>query len=205
MRPGYLLAHFLSSHDVPGALHQLEGRQARFRLAAVLQLTTSGIPTIYYGEEVGRPGGDWPANRSDMPWGSRDVKPGAGKPRDEALRKFYQKLISIRRAHPALSRGTHEGLSTEGDLYVFLRHDAESGDAVMVAINRGQQPANGLVPWPEAWRATAAEDLLNGGRLEGPTLELTVEPLCGAHPGKTGSRGSRRRPTQPPCLSGTRA
>jgi alpha-amylase len=143
----------------------------------VLQLTTSGIPTIYYGEEVGRPGGDWPANRSDMPWGSRDVKPGAGKPRDEALRTFYQKLISIRRAHPALSRGTHQGLSTDGDLYVFLRHDAESGDAVLVAINRGEQPAKVSLPWPAPWGGTAAEDVLNGGRLTGPTLELTVEPL----------------------------
>ncbi|WP_224361523.1 alpha-amylase family glycosyl hydrolase [Hyalangium versicolor] len=186
VRPGYLLAHFLSSHDVPGALHQLEGDVKRFRLAAVLQLTTSGIPTLYYGEEVARPGGDWPANRSDMPWGSRNVKPGAGKPRDEELRKHYQKLISIRRAHPALSRGTHQGLSTEGDLYVFLRHDTESGDAVLVAINRGQQPAKLSLPWPAPFAGKAAEDLLNGGRLEGPTLELTVEPLAARILGRTG-------------------
>ena len=185
VRPGYLLAHFLSSHDVQGALYQLEGDVKRFRLMAVLQLTSSGIPTLYYGEEVARPGGDWPANRSDMPWGSRDVKPGAGKPRDEDLRKLYQKLIAIRRAHPALSRGTHEGVSTDGDLYLYLRHDAESGDAVMVAINRSEQPAKVSVPWPAAWGATAAEDLLNGGQLQGPTLELTVEPLSARILGRT--------------------
>jgi alpha-amylase len=185
VRPGYLLAHFLSSHDVPGALYQLEGDVKRFRLAAVLQLTSSGLPTLYYGEEVARPGGDWPANRSDMPWGSRGVKPGAGKPRDEELRKLYQKLISIRRAHPALPRGTHQGLSTDGDLYVYLRHDAESGDAVMVAINRAEQPAKVSLPWPAAWGGTVAEDLLNGGRLEGPTLELTVEPLSARILGRT--------------------
>ncbi len=51
-----------------------------FRLAALLQMTSAGIPTIYYGEEVGRAGGDWPDNRSDMPWGERDVLPGAGAP-----------------------------------------------------------------------------------------------------------------------------
>ncbi|MBN1210459.1 MAG: DUF3459 domain-containing protein [Myxococcaceae bacterium] len=186
VRQGYHLSHFLSSHDVPGALFQLEGDVKRFRLAAVLQLTSSGIPTIYYGEEVARPGGDWPANRGDMPWGERSVKPGAGKPRDEALRKLYQQLISIRRAHPALSRGTHQGLSTDGDLYVFLRHEAESGDAVMVAINRGPQPAKVSLPWPAPWGGTAAEDLLNGGRLEGPTLELTVEPLSARILGRPG-------------------
>jgi glycosidase len=185
VRPGYLLAHFLSSHDVPGALHQLEGDVKRFSLMAVLQLTASGIPTIYYGEEVARPGGDWPSNRGDMPWGSRDVKPGSGKPRDENLRKLYQKLISIRRAHPALSRGTHEGLSTDGDLYLYLRHDVESGDAVVVAINRSEQPAKVSVPWPVAWGGTAAEDLLNGGQLQGPALEITVEPLSARILGRT--------------------
>ncbi len=178
VRKGYHLSHFLSSHDVPGGLFQLQGDKGRFAMAAVLQLTTSGIPVIYYGEEVGRPGGDWPANRSDMPWGERGVKPGAGLPRDEALRKLYQQLISIRRAHPALSRGTHKPLSTEGDLYVFLRQDAESGDAVVVAINRGKAPASASVAWPEAWSGADAEELLKGGRVgASPNLALTVEPM----------------------------
>jgi alpha-amylase len=179
VRQGFHLAHFLSSHDVPGALFQLGGDKARFQLMVTLQLTTSGIPVIYYGEEVARPGGDWPANRGDMPWGERDVKPGAGLPRDEAMREHYRRLIAIRRAHPALSRGTHQPLSTEGDLYVFLRHDAESGDAVVVAVNRGASRATVSVPWPQAWSgASGAEDLLAGGRVEpGATLELAVEPL----------------------------
>ncbi|MFY0581700.1 alpha-amylase family glycosyl hydrolase [Cystobacter fuscus] len=148
VRKGYLLSHFLSSHDVPGALFQLAGDKARFRLAALLQLTTTGMPVIYYGEEVGRPGGDWPANRGDMPWGERRVGPGAGLPRDESLRQFYQKLVALRRAHPALSRGSHQGLATEGDVYTFVRHDPESGDAVVVAVNRGGKKAPSRSPGP---------------------------------------------------------
>jgi alpha-amylase len=179
VREGYHLAHFLSSHDVDGALHQLKGDVARFRLAATLHLTTSGIPVIYYGEEVARPGGDWPDNRGDMPWGKRGVKPGAGLKRDEKLRDYYRKLISIRRAHPSLSRGTHEALSTEGDVYVFLRHDAASGDAVLVAVNRGASRATVSVPWPQAWSgATEVEDLLNGGKMAADaTLRLVMAPL----------------------------
>jgi alpha-amylase len=178
VRQGYLLSHFLSSHDVPGALFQLSGDKARFRLAALLQLTTTGMPVIYYGEEVGRPGGDWPANRGDMPWGERRVAPGTGLPRDESLRQFYQQLIALRRAHPALSRGSHKGLATEGDVYTFVRHDPGSGDAVVVAVNRGGKKSSVSVPWPEAWGGAAARDLLDGGGLEpGPTLEITVEAL----------------------------
>ena len=174
VRPGHFVAHYLSDHDVDGALLQLGGDVALFRLAALLQLTTAGIPVIYYGEEVARAGGKWPDNRSDMPWGARDILPGKGKPRDEALRRDYQKLIAIRKAHPALTRGGHQGLATEGDLYVFERRDPQSGDAVVVAVNRGAAPASATVPWSQ----TAATDLLSGGALQVDkgSLLLTVGP-----------------------------
>ena len=143
VRSGYLLSHFLSSHDVRGALDQLEGDKQLFRLAALLQMTTAGLPMVYYGEEVGRPGGDWPDNRSDMPWGSRDILPGKGQPRDEALREDYRKLIAIRKAHPALSRGAHTTVSTDGDLLVFSRKF--ENDEVIVAVNRGDAAAEAKV------------------------------------------------------------
>jgi alpha-amylase len=162
VRPGHHLAHYLSSHDVPGALFQLDGRKDLFRLAAVLQMTSGGIPVVYYGEEVGRPGGDWPANRSDMPWGDHPILPGKGLPRDEGLRDFYRRLIAVRRAHPALSRGAHQGLATEGDLYVFSRRDPASGDAVVVAVNRGETPTTATFSPPAEWRGAAAVDLLGG-------------------------------------------
>jgi len=186
VRPGHLLAHYLSSHDVPGGLFQLGGRKDLFRLAAVLQLTSRGIPVVYYGEEVARPGGDWPANRSDMPWGGREVLPGKGLPRDEELRDLYRRLIAIRRAHPALSRGAHQGLATDGDLYVFLRRDPSSGDAVVVAVNRGGAPATAGFTSPAEWSGDPS-DLLGGApvRCAGGRCELTVGPLAAAVIGRT--------------------
>jgi alpha-amylase len=164
VREGYLLAHFLSSHDVPGALFQLGGDLARFQLAAALQMTTRGLPVVYYGEEVGRRGGDWPENRSDMPWGDRGVAPGAGLPRDEVLREGYRRLIGIRRAHPALAGGLHESVSSDGDLLVFARRHPASGEVVLVAVNRGEQPAPPrAVPVPPEWRGRpAAVDAWSG-------------------------------------------
>jgi alpha-amylase len=170
VREGHLLAHYLSSHDVPGALHQLEGDTERFKLAAVLQMATLGLPTVYYGEEVGRRGGAWPENRSDMP------APGAG---DQALRAFYKRLIAARRAHPALWRGAHRGLVTDGDVYAFARQDAASGDGVVVVVNRGAAPGKvSLEPLPE-WGSRAVVDVLGGGAVprggEG-RLALEVPP-----------------------------
>lgn len=177
IRAGYLVCDFLSSHDVDGALHQLGGDVNLFRLAAILQMTSMGIPMIYYGEEVARPGGDWPDNRSDMPWGDRDIKPGNGKPRDETLREDYRRLITIRKAHPALSRGVHTGLSTEGDLLVFQQQDTAGTDAVVVAVNRGKAPAKATVTVPASWSNAAIQDLWNRETFKavGSTLEIQVE------------------------------
>jgi glycosidase len=178
VRAGHLLSPYLSSHDVPGALFQLHGDKELFRLAALLELTAGGIPMIYYGEEVGRPGGDWPDNRSDMPWGDRKILPGAGKPRDEALRADYRKLIAIRRAHTAFSRGVHSGLATDGDLLVFLQRDEASGDAVVVAVNRGSAPAAASFAAPAEWGDSPVEDVWNGepvARTAG-RIEATVAP-----------------------------
>ncbi|MCB1057748.1 MAG: alpha-glucosidase C-terminal domain-containing protein [Acidobacteria bacterium] len=181
VREGHLLAHFLGSHDTPTALYQLGGDVALFRLAALLQLTTAGIPTIYYGEEVGRVGGDWPENRSDMPWGATGVEPGAGDPRDEALRGFYKQLISIRRAHPALWRGDHHGLAFGTDQLAFARSDAD--ETVVVAVNRAAEAGTLAVASPAAWSgAGAVVDLLTGERFEltpGAELELPLAALSG--------------------------
>ena len=178
VRAGHLLSPYLSSHDVPGALFQLNGDRELFRLAALLELTAGGVPMIYYGEEVGRPGGDWPDNRSDMPWGDRKILPGAGKPRDEALRADYKKLVAIRRAHKAFSRGIHLGLATDGDLLVFLQRDEASGDAVVVAVNRGSAPATASFEVPAEWGDSPVADVWNGEpavRKEG-RIEATVAP-----------------------------
>jgi glycosidase len=178
VRAGHLLSPYLSSHDVPGALFQLKGDRELFRLAALLELTASGLPMIYYGEEVGRAGGDWPDNRSDMPWGDRKILPGGGVPRDEALRADYKKMIAIRRAHPAFARGTHTGLATDGDLLVFLQRDEASHDAVVVAINRGSAPATAAFDVPAEWGTAPLRDAWNGEAVArtGTRVEAPVAP-----------------------------
>lgn len=179
VRSGHLLSHFLSSHDVPGALFQLKGDKEAFRLAAVLQMTTSGIPTIYYGEEVARPGGDWPDNRSPMPWGERLVLPGKGLPRDESMRDFYRTLVGVRNAFPELAVGSHVGVSSEGDLLVFGRRVAAERRTAIVLVNRGAAEATARFPLPEDWsQATAVPDVLSGGSatVANGSVEIRMSP-----------------------------
>jgi alpha-amylase len=134
VREGYLLSHYLSSHDVQGALSLLEGDMELFRLAALLQFTSSGLPVIFYGEEVG--------------------------------------------AHPALWRGDHTGLQFEQDLLVFQRRDSESDDVVVVALNRGAEPAVASFERPPEWQDLPLRDRWLGEPVAGDSepIEATVPP-----------------------------
>jgi len=156
-RDGYHLAHYLSSHDVETLPSVLDGGWDLYRLAVALQMTTVGIPVMYYGEEVGRLGGDWPDNRSDYPWGDFGVKPGAGLERDEELRAFVTGMVGIRRAHPALSRGGYRGLSTDGDVLVFAREHVAM-ETVFVALNRGREATSVTVDAPAEWTGRTVRD-----------------------------------------------
>ena len=162
-RPGYLLAHYLGSHDTPTALFQLKGDLAKFRQLVFLQLTSWGIPTIYYGDEVGRLGGDWPENRSDMPWGELDILPGKGKQREEGLRDYYRQLIAIRRAHPALWRGSQQTLASGQDWIACLRQDEAGGETLLTLAHRGLEATTAELTLPAALAdAEALHDEISG-------------------------------------------
>jgi alpha-amylase len=179
VRPGYLLAHYLSSHDEPMALGNLGGDKDRFRLCAALQMSSLGMPVVYYGEEVGRGGHQWPFNRNDMPWGGREILPGKGLARDEAMREFYQRLIRIRAEHPALRRGDYTLLTQPQDMVLaFGRRDPASGDQVLVLANRESTPAAADVAPPAGWAAASYTDRLGGAPVEvvGGRIKLNLSP-----------------------------
>jgi len=176
VRPGYLLAHYLSSHDEPMALGNLGGDKALFRICAALQMTSIGMPVIYYGEEVARGGHEWPLNRTDMPWGERDVQPGKGVARDEAMRTFYRSLIRIRQQHRALRHGDYAMLTQPQDATLaFGRFDAFSGDAVIVLANREGRSVRADVAVPESWPVHPARDALSGEPVPVVERRLQIE------------------------------
>lgn len=178
-RKGYLLAHYLSSHDEPMALANLGGDKDLFRLCVAVKMTSVGMPVIYYGEEVARAGSEWPTNRNDMPWGKRDILPGKGVERDESLRDFYKALIKVRRAHPALTRGDYTMLTGREDkALAYLRRDAASGDQVLVLVNRDVAAVAVDLALPGTWTSAVAMDRLQGGQvaLSDGRIKLELAP-----------------------------
>ncbi len=162
VRDGFHLSHYLSSHDETMAIHELGYDFEKFRMCVAIQMAVLGIPMIYYGEEVGRLGGLWPTNRADMPWGERNIQPGAGVKRDEDLRAFYQKVIAIRKQHRALTHGDYMIVSGRKDpLLAFSRTDAASGQTALVIANREDKPLGASLPAPAAWAGKQARDAIS--------------------------------------------
>jgi alpha-amylase len=179
VRKGYLLAHYLSSHDEPMALYNLKGDKDKFRICAAIQMTSLGLPVIYYGEEVARAGSEWPLNRTNMPWGDRDIKPGKGAARDESMREYYKALLHVRRDHPALRHGDYTLLSgPQEPVLAYVRHDATSGDSVMVLVNREDKELTANFMLPDTWNEKPVSDELNRTPvvISAGRIELTMAP-----------------------------
>jgi glycosidase len=184
--------NLLSSHDVNRAVRVLDhdgidfaaqeplndftdGR-ARLALAAVLQFTLPGAPTIYYGDEVGLVGfgsdapRDDPYNRQPYPWPDAEgyEELPAWRQQDTVLLEHYQRLGQLRQQYSFLRTGAWKTLLLDdAGLVVFGRKDATG--AALIAVNRSDQEhtvsfdASGYLPWGAELRDPFGEATLAVG------------------------------------------
>jgi alpha-glucosidase len=127
--------NLLSSHDTPRVMTVTGEDEHRVKVAATLLFAYPGTPCVYYGDEIGLPGGRDPDNRRCMPWDPADW--------NSSLRDHHRALIRLRRASAALRSGGYQVLLAEGDTFAFLREGQEE-QAIAVA-RRG---ADGLTTLP---------------------------------------------------------
>jgi len=144
---------------------------AKLKLAFGLNLTLRGVPQLYYGDEIGMPGGGDPDNRHDFPGGWREdpknaFTQGGRTPEQQEIFSYVQNLLRVRREHPALSEGRQWNLLSDDSALVFLRESDE--EKVLIVFNRSKGPRELRVPISETPAAGAAgsEKLAGGGRLE---------------------------------------
>ncbi len=137
--PEYLVP-FFANHDLPRLAGDSAATPAKLRLAFGLTLTLRGIPEIYYGDEIGMPGGGDPDNRRDFPGGwigdaqNAFLHEGRTHEQDE-LWRYVQNLLRLRREHAALRGGKLWHLASDDSSYVFLRETEE--DKIVVAFHNG--------------------------------------------------------------------
>ena len=137
------LVTFFANHDVPRFASAEGASITKLKLAFGLTLTLRGIPELYYGDEIGMPGGGDPDNRRDFPGGwpgdPRNAFTAAGRTAEQQeLFGFVQTLLRLRREHPALQSGRLWHLSSDETSYVFLRETED--ERILVAFNNSGEP-----------------------------------------------------------------
>lgn len=158
----YTLLNLMDSHDTKRILWSLtpgennredkefnadnlaKGKQM-LRLAAVVQMTTPGAPTLYYGDEVGVTGDDDPDDRRTFPWRDQGGQLSAGTEAESAkaqgaagdlnLLAFYRKLIQLRNTNPVFRTGALSFLLTNDTDRQMAYMMRTADNLAIVAIN----------------------------------------------------------------------
>ncbi|RLD62102.1 MAG: alpha-amlyase [Bacteroidetes bacterium] len=86
------------------------------KLASLIafNMTIPGVPVIYYGDEIGMPGGNDPDNRRMMRFNNL-------KPEEAKLKEIATKLIHLRRNNLSLIYGDTKIIKTSNKLFVYAR------------------------------------------------------------------------------------
>ena len=128
---------------------QRERGTALLRLAALALFSFPGVPTVYYGDEVGMEGWEDPFNRGTYPWGREDT----------AIRDYFALLGGLRKQRTSLRRGGIRWLEAQGRLAAYIRESA--GERSVTVLNAGDSEQSFEMDWP--WETCT--DLLSGRKL----------------------------------------
>lgn len=103
---------------------------AKLCMLNAFNMTIPGVPTIYYGDEFGMPGGNDPDNRRMMKFD------GLSEPERQTL-ETVTKLVHIRRNNLALVYGNFQTLLVNDYQYAFLRKYLDN--VAVVVFNKANQ------------------------------------------------------------------
>ncbi|MDI3526919.1 MAG: cyclomaltodextrinase / maltogenic alpha-amylase / neopullulanase [Tenuifilum sp.] len=102
-------------------------------------MTIPGIPTIYYGDEFGMPGGNDPDNR-------RMMKFDGLTPLEKRTFETVTKLVKIRRNNLALVYGDFQTLLANGDVYVYSRKYFDNNAVVLFNKSKNKKVIEIKIP-----------------------------------------------------------
>ena len=127
--------------------------------ASALMLTLDGVPLLYNGMEVGDLGA------KPIVWeGARQA---------ETFR-FYQQMLALRRAHPALRQGETQWITNTDPAHLLTYVRKSGGEEFLVAINLSNKPVTATVDGPgkaQGWR-----DVTPAGQTSGSPERFKAKP-----------------------------
>src|SRR5262249_35149306 len=142
----------LGLHDVMRFMSESGATRDGMKLAQTFLMTTRGVPLVYYGDEIGLPGGNDPDNRRDFPGGwagdAHNAFSDAGRSAEERdVFDHLRRVIGLRRELESLRRGRLLTLGVDDQVYSFARLTARE-TTVVVINNAAQERAIGIDTTP---------------------------------------------------------
>ena len=136
-----VMYNLIGSHDTARFLSEAGENKNKLKLAAAFQMTFCGSPAVYYGDEIGMSGENDPGCRAGMIWDQES--------QDRDLFQWYRCFIELRKAHPALRKGTFRSnfCDDEKNIYGFIRQTSD--EALFVLMNNSENCSEIILPVPD--------------------------------------------------------
>ena len=195
------LVTFLGNHDmgrvgllIPSTyFDEKKNALPRIKLAHALMYFSRGIPTVYYGDEVGMTGtgdGSDQMARQDMfetkisVW-KNEVRIGSGvigngnsfnATASHPIALYLKELSRLRTQYPALTNGAMQIRLAKGGAFVFSKYDPAEGVEYLVALNNSKKPIKATVGSSSAskWKTLLGPSVVSSN---GANVTLTIPPL----------------------------
>jgi len=132
------------------------------KLAAVLQYTLPGVPSLYYGDEAGLEGYGDPFCRATYPWGNENAE----------LLEFYKSLGRFRRGCKAFVSGEFVPVITDDNAFAFIRKNDDGG--VLIAVNRGDTEFTFPLPEQYIYENTELWESIKDGNLNLSPMSFAI-------------------------------
>ena len=153
------LETFIDNHDRARFLTWADDNYQRLRTALTFEMTTRGIPVIYYGTEQADDGngqgGEVPIankyNRKDM----------TSFDENATIYKHLQRLASLKKEYPALRTGIQREMWSDENFYAFSRLDGATNSETITAATNSWDPQTRTIPVRSESQLRVGDTLVN--------------------------------------------
>lgn len=174
---------FFDNHDIDRAMFIANDNLGKFKIALNLILFTRGIPSIFYGTEIGIKGGKKHGElRQPFPGGFsgdlRDAFTTAGRTDFEnEIYNYLKQLLRLRSKYPSLSRGKLIHIYSGDDIYYLIKATAD--EKIIIVLNTG----NKEVPfYPSLLKLTVKDASFLENLIEEREINLETEVSINLEP-----------------------
>ncbi len=161
-----VMFNLLGSQDTVRLATLFKGKSAQQNQAIIFQFTYPGVPSIYYGDEVGMQGGADPDDRRCMNW-----DPAIW---NRSLLSLYKALIALRKMHPVLCEGTYQTLIKDDTHHLFGFKRSLKGQYVIVMFNLSNVARSVKLSRYNTTRKPVAAWLNTGASIQSSRQYLTI-------------------------------